>query len=229
MSRREWLRQLGRGSAAACGLSILPASIQRALAIPASNATGTIEDIDHVVILMQENRSFDHYFGTMAGVRGFGDRTAIPIARGKSVWFQSDGKNEILPFHLDTKTTSAMRVRGTPHSWVDAHQAWDMGRLTQWPRFKKAHSLGYYEVDDIPFQRALASAFTLCDAHHCSIQSGTLPNRMVLMTGTSVRPDMTAPARTKHDACIDNGSNRGKYGLYNWTTYPERLQAAGVS
>src|SRR5262249_8499719 len=154
-------------------------SIEKALAIPAARVSGTLMDVQHVVILMQENRSFDHYFGTMSGVRGYGDRSAITLPSGKPVWFQSDGVNEILPFHLDTETPTAMRVPDMPHSWPDAQLAWDLGRLGQWPRFKQFQSMGYYQPRDIPFQRALAEAFTVCDAHHCSIQSGTLANRAV--------------------------------------------------
>jgi phospholipase C len=222
--------QAGKTSAAAVGLSLLPTSIQRALAVPAARVSGTIEDVEHVVILMQENRSFDHYFGTMAGVRGFGDRSAPLLPSGKEVWWQSDGRREIAPFHLDTQTTQAMRVPGTPHSWSDAQNAWAEGRIQQWPRFKDFQSMGYYEVDDIPFQRALAEAFTLCDAHHCAIQSGTLANRVVFMTGTNVRPDVTRPAVDQTEAVINNANNRGKeLGRYSWTTYPERLEAAGVS
>jgi phospholipase C len=229
-SRREWLRRFAKSSAAAAGLSVLPASIQRALAIPPANTNGTLEDVEHVVILMQENRSFDHYFGTLSGVRGFGDRITIPLPRGKSVWQQSDGSREVLPFHLDMRTTAAASVLGGPHSWGDAHQAWDKGRLAHWPRYKYDISLGYYESDDIPFQRALASTFTICDAHHCSIQSGTLANRTVFMTGTNCRPGGTTPFESPVDAIVDNSSNRGiLHGFYDWTTYPERLQAAGVS
>src|SRR2546426_7059786 len=68
--RREFLKLLSTAAASAT----LPASIARALAIPASSGTGSINDVEHVVFLMQENRSFDHYFGTLRGVRGFGDR-----------------------------------------------------------------------------------------------------------------------------------------------------------
>src|SRR6201996_4088901 len=106
LGRRQLLLGAGKTSAAAMGLSMLPLSIQRALAIPAARVKGTIEDVKHVVILMQENRSFDHYFGTMSGVRGFGDRNVVPLPSGKPVWFQSDGSQEILPFHLDTTTTT---------------------------------------------------------------------------------------------------------------------------
>ena len=90
--RRRFLKLTTYSMAAAAGASIFPESIQRALALPAANATGTIRDVEHIVILMQENRSFDHYFGTMRGVRGFGDRHPVPLASGKPVWFQSDGK-----------------------------------------------------------------------------------------------------------------------------------------
>lgn len=228
-SRRRFLAAAGKTTAAAIGLQLLPGCIQRALAVPAARVRGTIEDVQHVVILMQENRSFDHYFGTMSGVRGFGDRFTVPLESGAPVWFQSDGEREILPFHLDTTKTTAMRVPGTPHSWRDSQRAWNDGRFGAWPKHKEFQSMGYYQPADVPFQRALAEAFTVCDAHHCSIQAGTLPNRVVFMTGTNVDPDLEEPAMTEERAVVSNGNNRGqKLGTYHWTTYPERLQAAGV-
>ena len=230
VARRRFMTMAGRASAAWAGMQLLPGSIRRALAVPPARVTGTIADVEHVVILMQENRSFDHYFGTLSGVRGFGDRHPVPLASGDPVWYESDGAQVILPFHLDTTTTTAMRVPGTPHTWPDAQLAWDQGRFGQWPRYKTFPAMGYYEAGDIPFQRALAEAFTLCDAHHCSIQTGTLPNRVVFMTGTNVTPGLERPATSQAEALIDNGNNRGEQlGTYGWTTYPERLQAAGVS
>src|SRR5271167_3201799 len=119
-SRREFLRWSTHGVSGLLALNSLPASIERALAIPAASVHGTIEDVQHIVILMLENRSFDHYFGTLRGVRGFGDRHPVPLESGKPAWFQSDGVREIPPYHLDTATTSAMRVPSTPHSFRDA-------------------------------------------------------------------------------------------------------------
>ncbi|HET6340077.1 MAG TPA: phospholipase C, phosphocholine-specific [Polyangiales bacterium] len=227
--RRLFLAAAAKAAAAAISSTLLPGCVERALAIPAARVKGTIVDVQHVVILMQENRSFDHYFGTMAGVRGFGDRWPIPLPSGEPVWRQSDGDREILPFHLDTQNTTAMRMPGTPHSWIDSQCAWDQGRTGFWPKFKQFQSMGYYEETDIPFQRALAGAFTICDAHHCSIQSGTLPNRVVAMTGTNVRPGTEKPATTEEYAVTSNANNRGaQFGPYDWTTYPERLEAAGV-
>ena len=82
LDRRTFLQLLGSSALAAS----LPASIAKALTIPANNATGTIEDVEHIVFLMQENRSFDHYFGTLQGVRGFGDPRAVMLTTGKSVF-----------------------------------------------------------------------------------------------------------------------------------------------
>src|ERR1700742_4205434 len=100
-------RAVLKASVAAAAGGLFP-SIERALAIAADTRTGTVQDVRHIVILMMENRSFDHYFGTLKGVRGFGDRHPVPLESGKPVWLQSDGTREIAPYHLDTATTSAL-------------------------------------------------------------------------------------------------------------------------
>ena len=221
------------GGLAAGAATTLPASIARALEIAPDVRTGTIADVDHVVILMQENRSFDHYFGTYPGANGFADRFPIPlpVARGRAraVWEQEDGKGRLLaPFHLSTRTDfDLMRVEGTPHHWEDAQAAWDNGRMAAWPAAKTPRAMGYFRREDIPFQFALAEAFTLCDAYHCSIQAGTNPNRLFLWSGTN-DPSGTGggPAITNsHDNLPHLG---GHPDSYRWTTYAERLQAAGV-
>ncbi|MEK6297586.1 MAG: alkaline phosphatase family protein, partial [Paraburkholderia tropica] len=68
-SRRDFLRTAAMSAGSATALTMLPQGIRNALAIPANNRTGSIKDVEHIVILMQENRSFDHYFGTLRGVR----------------------------------------------------------------------------------------------------------------------------------------------------------------
>ena len=145
-SRRSFLRNSARAGIAAGTFAAFPPAIQRALAIPANNATGTIRDVEHVVILMQENRAFDHYFGTLKGVRGFGDRFTIPLPEGRSVWQQrlANG-NVVMPFHLDASRGNAQRVNGTPHDWLDSQLAWDNGRMDQWPRYKNPISMGYFK------------------------------------------------------------------------------------
>ena len=224
---RRRLLALGAASLA------LPASIQKAWAIQAKSTTGTIQDVQHVVILMQENRSFDHYFGTMNGVRGFGDRFPIPLPGGRTVWAQTHTKAEpkvIAPFPLNTTQTFAhMRVEGTPHSWSDAQYAWDQGRMTNWPDHKQPHAMGYFMESDIPFQWALADAFTICDAYHCSFQGGTNTNRLFHWTGTNDGEGKRGgpSISNSHDQLP---AKEAKAAIpYTWTTYPERLEAAGVS
>ncbi|HVZ29665.1 MAG TPA: phospholipase C, phosphocholine-specific [Asticcacaulis sp.] len=216
---------------AAASATALPPSIARALDIPARSRTGTVMDVEHVVILTQENRSFDHYFGSLRGVRGFGDRFAIP-ARDATVFAQPsehDPKKAIAPFRLDTGAHAGLiRVSGTPHGFADAQAAWDNGRMSAWPAAKHDRAMGYYTRADIPFQFALAEAFTICDAYHCSIHAGTNPNRTFLWTGTN---DGLAQ---HHGPVIDNGYDHLEadplgHGGYAWVTYPERLTAAGIS
>jgi phospholipase C len=210
-------------------------AIQRAYAIDANVQKGTIEDVEHIVILMQENRSFDHYFGTMYGVRGFADRFPIPLSDGRTVFRQANPKPKagepgaIAPFHLNTQQTFAhMRVEGTPHSWDDAQRAWDEGRISSWPEYKHAHAMGHYTEADIPFQFALANAFTLCDAYHCSFQGGTNTNRLFLWSGTNDGAGKAGgpSISNSHDTLPKPGQDLPPY---TWTTYPERLEAAGVS
>ena len=217
-------RLLALGSA----LAVAPA-IARAAGIDAKVRTGTIQDVEHVVILMQENRSFDHYFGALNGVRGFADRFPIPVGPNRTVWTQMDGKRALSPFPLDTAEAFAlMRMEGTPHFWPDAQAAWDQGRMANWPEAKTDRSMAYYGPGDIPFQYALADAFTVCDAYHCSIQTGTNTNRLFLWTGTN---DPTGegggPAiGNSRDSLPEDGGSKDSY---HWTTYVERLQAAGIS
>lgn len=121
-----------------------------------------------------------------------------------------------------------MRVEGTPHLWPDAQGAWNEGRMDHWPVFKTDRSMGYYEREDIPFQFALAEAFTLCDAYHCSLQMGTNPNRLFLWTGTHDplgRDGGPVLANTNDRFAEEGGGARS----YTWRTYVERLQAAGVT
>ena len=111
VERRNFLKL----SALAAGFSA--PSIRRALALPANHQTGTIEDVQHIVVLMQENRSFDHYFGTLRGVRGHNDRHPIVQPDGRPVWFQPrqhDNTQHILPFHLDTSRTRPGRHHARP-------------------------------------------------------------------------------------------------------------------
>ena len=238
-NRRGFLRAVGTAAGATAALTTFPPVIARALSIPAARRTGTLADVEHIVILTQENRSFDHYFGTLNGVRGFADRFPIPVPDapsivGKCVWYQPNQSPTgtpaaIAPFRLNTlQQFAVMRVEGTPHSWTDAQFAWNEGRMSTWPRIKQNHSLGYYAKDDMPFQWSLVNAFTVCDAYHCAIQAGTNPNRLFIWNGTNdPLAKGNGPATYNDYDWFD--ADPGHNGGYSWTTYPERLEAAGIS
>jgi phospholipase C len=211
---------------ALAGAGALPLSLRTALAATlASPPRGRLSDIKHIVILMQENRSFDHYFGALPGVRGFADPAAIRLPGGKSVFYQPDPAHPqgyLLPFRLDTATTSAQGIPSTDHFWPSQHQAFANGRMDAWVAAKGPLTMGYFTRDDIPFHWALADAFTICDRYHCSVLGPTNPNRLYMWTG------MIDPAGTGGGPVIDDSPGFDNVTL-SWTTYPERLQRAGIS
>ena len=155
--RRAFL-QLAAG---AVGAATLPPGVARALEIPANRVTGTIKDVQHVVILMQENRGFDHYFGTMRGVRGFGDPRPIDLPSGRPVWAQpgKDPGSTVSPFHLDPASTRAETMFSLDHSWKGSHAQWK--HHDAWIAAKTPLTMGYFKRADIPFYFALADAFTV--------------------------------------------------------------------
>ncbi|WP_155055885.1 phosphocholine-specific phospholipase C [Streptomyces blattellae] len=214
VNRRRFLQVAGATTAFAA----LASSIECAAALPANHRTGSIEDVEHIVVLMQENRSFDHYYGALRGVRGFGDPRPVTQHNGKSIWYQSDGTKDLLPFHPDADDLGMQFLEGLPHSWPDGHSAYNQGTYDNWVPAKGSTTMAYLTRDDIPFHYALADKFTICDAYHCSFIGSTDPNRYYMWTG-----------------CTGNDGTGGGPVLgndelgYGWTTYPERLEEAGIS
>jgi phospholipase C len=230
--RREFLKQ---AAGVAIGATAVPPAIAQALALPASGRTGTIQDVEHIVVLMQENRSFDHYFGSLCGVRGYGDPRAITLPGGQPVWLQptQDGKAVVAPFHLDSETSRAQTLYSLDHSWKGSHGRWM--HYDAWVPAKSALTMGHFTRSDLPFYYALADAFTICDAYHCSIFGPTNPNRLFLFSGTSglsAGDDSTIvvdnPPTETNDTSDPKNDAKAFKGV-GWTTYAERLQAAGVS
>jgi len=230
-TRREFIKKAGLLSGAAGIFSTLPASIQQALAIDPV-AGSSWQDAEHVVILMQENRSFDHCFGTLRGVRGFNDPRAIALPDGRPVWLQSNAAGETYaPFHLDIKNTRATWMHSLPHSWANQVDARNDGKYDQWLNVKKSGheeyakmplTLGFHNRQDIPFYYALADAFTVCDQHFCSSLTGTSPNRSYLWTGT-IRKQQDETSR----ALVWNEDM--DFESLDWRTFPELLEEHDIS
>ena len=210
---------------------------------------GDLRDIRHVMILMQENRSFDHYFGSLSGVRGFGDRTAIELPGGLPVWRQpaaapaagsvaapvaaADPGTTQYPWPLSSGTfegrqpptpeAGAQNYGGTDHSWQTQHGAWHGGLMDAWQRAKGGPTtMGFLTRADLPFYYALADAYTIGDAYHCSVLAATGPNRAYLWSGT-INADQEHGAFVAHAAADYLGD------FLPWECYPVTLQQAGVS
>jgi phospholipase C len=229
-TRRDFMKAaLMAGAAGLAGG--LTDSIQRAFAI-APDEGSTFWDAEHVVILMQENRSFDHAFGALQGVRGFNDPRAIKLTNGSPVWVQTNKAGEsYLPFRLDINKTNATWMGSIPHGWTDQVDARNGGLYDGWLDAKRSGdsryadmplTMGYYTREDIPFYYDFADAFTICDQNFCSSLTGTTPNRLHLWTGT-IRPEQVADA----PAMVLN-SDVDYPSLASWTTFPERLEDAGI-
>ena len=213
--RRSFLKLLSTSALSAA----FPASIARALEIPAHNRTGSIADVEHIVILMQENRAFDHYFGTLSGVRGFGDPRAVTLPNGDPVWRQPDSTGGyVLPFHPGAPSLGLQFLEDLAHDWDTTHGALNGGKFDQWIPQKGTTTMAHLTRSDIPFHYALADAFTICDAYHCSFLGATDPNRYHMWTGWIGNDG-------KNGGPVLDNAEAG----YDWSTYPERLVKAGVS
>ena len=215
-----------------------------------AGTSGNLHDIEHVVILMQENHSFDQYFGTYPGVRGFSDPDVRrQSARdGQPVWYQygwgpgdakANPEHYLLPFHLDTSNPAgdAACVDDPIHAWGPQHQSWNGGYMNGFVEAHIAsdgvavgpHTMGYYTRADIPFYYSLADAFTLCDNYHCSVMADTTPNRLHIVSGT-LDPDGIGggPITSNPGGVVPFAPATGAPS-YTWKTMPDALQEAGVS
>ena len=178
-------------------------------ATEASVGPASLSDIAHVVILMQENRSFDHYFGTLSGVRGFSD----PNAPGQSVGGReypifdqfgyqpghgADPGGYLQPFRLtsDPPLRDGQTLNDISHTWATQHQSWNGGAMD---KFVATHvaadgaehgpvTMGYYTRAELPFYYALADAFTVCDGYFSSVLGPTDSNRLMAVSAT-IDPD----------------------------------------
>ncbi len=189
---------------------------------PNPGATAKLTDVDHVVIFIQENRSFDQYFGTRKGVRGFDDPTVPTGAGGRPAWYQPDTGNPdgyVLPFRFDSLTTSGQCAPDIDHSWEGMHAAWNGGSNDGFGQRMGTNALGYFTGQDLPYYAALADRYTVCDNYHCSVLGPTNPNRLFAFTGS-----IDAAGRFEGPV---TGNDTSK--PFTWETYAERLQRAGIS
>ncbi|MFJ2416086.1 phosphocholine-specific phospholipase C [Streptomyces brevispora] len=233
ISRRRLFALGGGALGVATAGSLLPPSLQVAIAAQPAHSAGSgggdgLEAIKHVVILMQENRSFDHYFGMLRGVRGFGDRNAVELPSGKPVFEQpAPLGTSVLPFPVrgaaETQKKDLQYIGALDHSWSGGGKAWAGGWMNGWVTAKTAATMAYYDRRDIPLHYELADTFTVCDAYHSSIHTSTSPNRNHLWSGK------TGNEANGKRAVGNDAYNEDTHPGYDWGTYAERLEKAGRS
>lgn len=226
-NRREFLK---KALLLTGGLTVMDSLLDPVLKAASINPiqNSSFLDAEHVVILMQENRSFDHMFGALQGVRGFNDPRAIRLPNNNPVWLQSDSKgNTFSPFHLDLNNSKSTWMRDLPHSWPDQTDARNKGFYDKWLDAKQSHvkeykdmplTMGYYDRTDLPFYYSLADAFTVCDQYFCSALSSTTPNRLHLWSGT-----LRDPRDPNYMANVWN-SDAKPWNLVDWKTFPELME-----
>src|SRR5690606_14296253 len=230
-NRREFLRKVVLLSGTTGLVNVTPAAIKKAMAIdPAPGSTYL--DAEHIVILMQENRSFDHAFGSLSGVRGFNDPRAVTLPNKMPVWFQTDEKGLMYaPFRLNIKDSKSTWTGDLPHSRASQVDAYNSGKYDNWVPSKKSRhkkyadmalTLGHYSREDVPFNYAMADAFTICDQNFCSAMTSTTPNRSYFWTG-----QIMSTAEDLPKANIRNEDY--SYGKQRWKTFPEVLEENGIS
>jgi phospholipase C len=235
-------RTLLRAALAAGGAAVLAAAergdtaragaaLTRAAA--STKAAGSdLGAVEHVVFLMQENRSFDHYYGTYRGVRGFDDHPAGDVGVFAQRW-PGGRDRRLLPFHLDSTSAIGECTTDLDHSWRGEHLSRGRGDNSAFvathvrPEFEGPEqgvlTMGYYERSDLPFYYALADAFTICDNYHCSVLGPTHPNRLMSLSGT-----IDPLGRAGGPVLVTSSSPDAVYSAH-WDTMPEILEDAGVS
>ena len=233
ISRRELLKTGTLAGAAGLAGSIIPGCGGKSILTNPTGASscGKLTDIEHVVILLMENRSFDHYFGTYKGARGFADKSAAfnqPYPPNTS----SAPTGVLLPYHLDTNTTNAACTHDITHDWVPQHQSWNNGAMDGFVTSRLAInagdavlSMGYYTRADLPYYYGLADGFTLCDNYFCSVIGPTDPNRLYSMAAW-IDPDGKNGGPIIQTLVANRASMIGKL---TYTTMPEQLQARNIS
>lgn len=190
----------------------------------AVDASRPVDVIEHVIIFMQENRPFDHYFGKLKGVRGFNDRTTVPLRSGLNAFYQPIDQNNLneymLPFRADSNKTNAMCMPAPEMYYPTDIAMWNSGRMDSWNTARYAGmGMSYFTRDDLPYYYALYDNFVCGDQYYQSTFTSTTPNRMMLFSGSN-------GLSVGEDAILDNTEPRPGY---NWTTMGEILEASNIS
>jgi phospholipase C len=227
-TRREFISTAAAGAGGLALWSMLPGgaagSNPKAAPQLADQATWLSNNkIKHVVIICQENRSFDHYFGEFASTLGTPGHRATGFEPSALTYYNSAG-TAYHPYHL-----THFCDQDPDHSWEGSHTKWADGVMSGWVTDENGSTdaIGYFTQADHIYHVQLAHAFTLCDHYFCSEIGPTLPNRLYLWTGTSGW-DYLAPTETADSLPYNNPSLTAVPPILNWETMPDALDAVGL-
>jgi phospholipase C len=178
--------------------------------------TDTMPTIEHVVVIVMENHSFDNLLGMLRRSDGF---RLGPGAQPTATNPYADGRIQHA-FHMPT----TCQLSGAPgQEWSTSHVAYDNGAMDGFVRGSGGVAMGYWTQDDIPFTYSLASAFPIADRWFCSVLGQTDPNRRYLIAGTSggMTDDIGIPSQTALLSQQANGTifqRLTTYGI-DWANY----------
>lgn len=175
--------------------------------------------LDHLVIVLQENHTFDQYFGTYPGVEGIvGKPLRLPTTPG--------GPPSVVPFH-DTNLTPV----DLNHDWTSAHADFDGARMDGFVYSEgNVETLGYYTRAELPRYWAAADEYALCDHFFTSVMSESAPNHLFLVAGTAggLRND-AVPATLRMPSIFEAldrvGATWKVYGFTKWYGQFDYLQS----
>ncbi|QLL05077.1 phospholipase C [Mycobacterium vicinigordonae] len=232
ISRREFLGRAAAAGGAGALLALAGPVIETAYG--AGPCSGHLADIEHIVLFMQENRSFDHYFGTLSGVDGFNTPSPLFQQKGWNPMTQAfDPAGVTIPYRFDTTRGPLLDgacVNDPDHTWKGVHDTWNGGANDNWlpaqaATRSAAHTpttMGYHTRRDIPIHYLLADAFTVCDRYFCSVLGPTLPNRLYWM-GAHLDPDGQQGGPELESPLVYPTQK------FSWRIMPQNLSDAGVS
>src|SRR5580658_5045875 len=222
LTRRQFLP---RAAAAGLVLSQAVPALLRAAATQTPDQANwpSNNSIKHVVILCQENRSFDHYFGAFASTFGSGTNTAVGFTPSALTYYNSAGQG-YNPYHL-----AQFCNQDPDHSWEGSHVKWNSGAMNGWVVDEDGETIaiGYFEAADHIYHVQLAHAFSIADHNFCSQVGPTLPNRLYLWTGTSGW-QFLSPSTTSDSLPYNNPSLTAVPPILSWQTMPDVLDTAGL-
>jgi phospholipase C len=191
-------------------------------------ATRPMDQIEHIVIFMQENRAFDHYYGTMQGVRGFNDRAATPVPSGMTTFYQpvnkSNLKQYMLPFHVDTLTTNAICMDAPTMDFPTDISMLDNGLYDAWNTARvPGMGMSFFNRSDLAYYYTLYDNFACGDQYFMSTYTATDPNRLHVFSGSN---GLSAGSKMADSPCVDDTE---PVPGWDWITMGEVLEAANIS